>query len=290
MRASLMPLCRDMCGCSSLRQCFTLTRDMWPVWRQKQQRPQLLLRHGISVPVDIHHLELSQTLLHIAACLMTEIHGVMRAKQVSDQQAEPSIFGRLAVDWFPAMVEVLVRNVSSPEKIGIHLVMLDTCVSFLSWPLLFPVPPRGGAAARLMDYLVRGPPVGTLHLARILLRGPLPFVTKPPSDAFYISGPQVRAAYNEDSTVQRNNFNLIKVFISKWQVVPPPLEAMLVHVSAGGPHPAQGSRGRVPKQVAEQRAYGLRLFAAGHCRPPSLLSCAPKIPVCSDCICCQVAC
>lgn len=71
---------------------------------------------------------------------------------------------------------------------------------------------------------------------------------------------QVRAAYHEDRIVQRNNFNLLKVFLSKWQTVPPPLEAFLVHITAGGPNAAKG---KMPRQLVDQCAFGLRLFAAG---------------------------
>ncbi len=74
---------------------------------------------------------------------------------------------------------------------------------------------------------------------------------------------QVRAAFHEDGAVQRNNFSLLKVFIAKWQTVPPPLEAIALHITAGGPQASKGPKGRLPKPIADQRTFGLRIFAAG---------------------------
>ena len=74
---------------------------------------------------------------------------------------------------------------------------------------------------------------------------------------------QVRAAFHEDGAVQRNNFSLLKVFIAKWQTVPPPLEAIALHITAGGPQASKGTKGRLPKPIADQRTFGLRIFAAG---------------------------
>ncbi len=70
-------------------------------------------------------------------------------------QGQPSIFGRFAAEWFPVMVDALIGDVEKPEEVGIHYFLLDACVTFLGWPALFPVPPRGGAAPTLMNYLVR---------------------------------------------------------------------------------------------------------------------------------------
>ena len=55
------------------------------------------------------------------------------------------------------MVDALIGDVEKPEEVGIHYFLLDACVTFLGWPALFPVPPRGGAAPALMNYLVSLP-------------------------------------------------------------------------------------------------------------------------------------
>lgn len=52
------------------------------------------------------------------------------------------------------MVDALIGGVECPEHVGVHYFLLDACVTFLGWPALFPVPPRGGAAPTLMNYLV----------------------------------------------------------------------------------------------------------------------------------------
>ena len=72
---------------------------------------------------------------------------------VACPQGEPSIFGGFAAEWFPAMVDALIGGVEKPESVGLHYFLLDACVTFLGWPALFPVPPRGGAAPTLMSYL-----------------------------------------------------------------------------------------------------------------------------------------
>ena len=63
--------------------------------------------------------------------------------------------------------------------------------------------------------------------------------------------------------MQRNNFSLLKVFIARWQTIPPPLEAVALHISAGGPQASKGPKGRLPKPIADQRTFGLRILAAG---------------------------
>lgn len=63
--------------------------------------------------------------------------------------------------------------------------------------------------------------------------------------------------------MQRNNFSLLKVFIARWQKVPAPLEAVAIHMTAGGPTAAKGAKGRLAKPIADQRTLGLRIFAAG---------------------------
>ena len=77
---------------------------------------------------------------------------------------------------------------------------------------------------------------------------------------------QVRAAYSEDHSVQRNNFSLIKAFASKWPMIPPQPKALLLHICAGGPSAASDTaKGRLPRHVAERRAFGLRLASVGEC-------------------------
>jgi hypothetical protein len=73
---------------------------------------------------------------------------------------------------------------------------------------------------------------------------------------------KVRAAFHEEGAVQRNNFSLLKVFIARWQTVPPPVEAVALHVTAGGPQASKGPKGRLPKPIADQRTFGLRILAA----------------------------
>ena len=68
---------------------------------------------------------------------------------------EPSLFGRFAAQWFPAMVDALIGHIKAPEETGVHYLLLEACVTFLSWDSLFPVPPRGDEASQLMNYLVR---------------------------------------------------------------------------------------------------------------------------------------
>lgn len=56
------------------------------------------------------------------------------------------------------MVDALIGDVEKPDDVGIHYFLLDACVTFLGWPALFPLPPRGGAAPALMNYLVSNVP------------------------------------------------------------------------------------------------------------------------------------
>ena len=75
---------------------------------------------------------------------------------------------------------------------------------------------------------------------------------------------QVRAAYSEDHSVQRSNFSLVKAFASKWPTTPPQPKALLLHICAGGPSAASDTaKGRLPRHVAERRAFGLRLASVG---------------------------
>ena len=74
--------------------------------------------------------------------------------QALQPEANPSIFGHFAAEWFPAMVDVLIGNTQAPQEAGVHYMLLDACVTFLGWDSLFPVPPQQEVANRLMDYLV----------------------------------------------------------------------------------------------------------------------------------------
>ena len=79
----------------------------------------------------------------------------------SPHETEPSVFGRYAAQWFPPMVDALVGHLyRQPEEAGIHYLLLDACVTFLTWPALFATPPGGanGSAAQLLRYLVGTPP------------------------------------------------------------------------------------------------------------------------------------
>lgn len=74
---------------------------------------------------------------------------------------------------------------------------------------------------------------------------------------------QVSAAYSVDHSVQRNNFSLIKAFAFKWPTLPPPPDALLPHIQAGGPQAVGGAKGRLSWQFADRRLFGLRLASAG---------------------------
>ena len=75
---------------------------------------------------------------------------------------------------------------------------------------------------------------------------------------------QVRAAYSEDHSVQRNNFSLITAFASKWPTTPPQPKALLLHTGADAPPAASNTaKGRLPRHVAERRTFGLRLASVG---------------------------
>ena len=65
--------------------------------------------------------------------------------------------------------------------------------------------------------------------------------------------------------MQRNNFSLFKALASKWPTLAPPPEALLGHISAGGPQAASGARGRLSRQFADRRMLGLRLASVGGC-------------------------
>ena len=65
------------------------------------------------------------------------------------------------------MVSAVLGSAEEAEEQGIHYMLLDVCLTCLTWPTLFPALHKGGApslpegvklaADALMDYLV-GPP------------------------------------------------------------------------------------------------------------------------------------
>ena len=65
-----------------------------------------------------------------------------------------SVFGQYAAQWFPAMVDAVLDPEGFKEGSHLHYILLDCCVTWMGWQLLFPLPPEGDAAPRLLDYLV----------------------------------------------------------------------------------------------------------------------------------------
>ena len=62
--------------------------------------------------------------------------------------------------------------------------------------------------------------------------------------------------------MQRNNLGLAKAFFARWPGLAPPADALLAHVRAGGGEKPLPS-GRLRREAADRRAFGLRLLAAG---------------------------
>jgi hypothetical protein len=90
------------------------------------------------------------------------------------QAAPPSVFGRHAEHWFPAMLDA-VLGAAPPDK-GVHYLLLDCCVTWLEWPALFPRPPEE-SARRLVDHLVRArarPQHAPARGRQAWMRGPPP--------------------------------------------------------------------------------------------------------------------
>ncbi|KAK9826371.1 hypothetical protein WJX81_003941, partial [Elliptochloris bilobata] len=134
-----------------------------------------------------------------------------------------SVFGQHAEQWFPAMVDAVLGREDFKEGEHIHYLLLDCCVTWMAWPALFPRPPEGDAAPRLMEYLVR-------------------------------------AAHSEQSQVRMNNFGLVKLFLSRWALaVPLPVAACLSHLNAPNAIEDKYSRGK----AAQRHVLGIRIFAAG---------------------------
>ena len=69
------------------------------------------------------------------------------------------------------MVGALIGGMQEPSETGVHYLLLEACVTFLSWDSLFPVPPRGEHAAQLMSYLVcTGTQASTLICLKTLVQ------------------------------------------------------------------------------------------------------------------------
>ncbi|KAK9829312.1 hypothetical protein WJX72_005143 [[Myrmecia] bisecta] len=145
-------------------------------------------------------------------------------KPVPEEDAEPSIFGRYATSWFPAMVDVITGGGQDTASQGMHYLLVDVCLTFLGWRQLF----SDGRAATLPAE-IRPAALSLMHY-------------------------MVTAAWDPDSQVRSNNFNLIKVFVSKWRAaVPLPPAALLRHLEV----PMDGKAG------LEQRRLGMLLLETG---------------------------
>lgn len=74
---------------------------------------------------------------------------------------------------------------------------------------------------------------------------------------------QVRVAYTPGASaqVQRNNYQLIKLFVMKWRkAVPLPLKEITAHLSA---QIAANATARQRQAAFQQRSMGMKLLAAG---------------------------
>lgn len=89
-------------------------------------------------------------------------HGLV---QDGGNESSHGVFGHFASDWFPAMVSAVLGSPEEGGEQGIHYLLLDVCLTCLTWPTLFPALHRGAApglpagvqlaADALMDHLVR---------------------------------------------------------------------------------------------------------------------------------------
>ena len=93
--------------------------------------------------------------------------------------------------------------------------------------------------------------------------------------------PQVKAGFSENASTVKNNFNLIKAFLSRWRYATPlPLDVLRLHIAA----PLDNKTGREAFPVLARRRFGLQLLATGpqlpfYVRLPEFL----KWPMCSTC-------
>ena len=88
----------------------------------------------------------------------TDLHS-----QASVTEPSPGVFGHFAAEWFPTMMSAVLGNADEAAEEGIHILLLDVCLTCLSWPALFPAVHKASpslspqvklAADALMDYLV----------------------------------------------------------------------------------------------------------------------------------------
>ncbi len=86
--------------------------------------------------------------------------------QASATEPSPGVFGHFAAEWFPAMMSAVLGNAEEAAEEGIHILLLDVCLTCLTWHTLFPAlhkaspslsPQVKVAADALMDYLVSRP-------------------------------------------------------------------------------------------------------------------------------------
>ena len=99
---------------------------------------------------------------HLDECLPASLAHV--GAQGSSNDTSPGVFGQFASHWFPAMVSAVIGSAEEAAQQGIHYLLLDVCLTCLTWPSLFPTLHKGGApglpagvqlaAEALMDYLV----------------------------------------------------------------------------------------------------------------------------------------
>ncbi len=94
--------------------------------------------------------------------------------QASVTEPSPGVFGHFAAEWFPAMMSAVLGNAEEAAEEGIHYLLLDVCLTCLSWHTLFPAlhkatpslsPQVKVAADALMDYLVSWHLHGSLPVA-----------------------------------------------------------------------------------------------------------------------------
>lgn len=83
--------------------------------------------------------------------------------QASAEGPSHGVFGHFAGEWFPALMSAVLGNAEAAAEEGIHYLLLDVCLTCLTWHSLFPALHKGSpplspqvklAADALMDYLV----------------------------------------------------------------------------------------------------------------------------------------
>ncbi|KAK9796984.1 hypothetical protein WJX73_006710 [Symbiochloris irregularis] len=151
-----------------------------------------------------------------------------------DVDAGASVFGRWQQQWAEPLMKLFATGSDAHNK-GLHYFLVDVCLALLRWSQLDAShPPSKEASALLVSHLVKN-------------------------------------AYDADTPVLRNNFNLIKMLLGQWKSVPlplPELDQLVNTVDKSGaqqhrqqPLPA-GSKG-VESQAKGRQAVGLKLLAVG---------------------------